>query len=151
MMRRTELEQALDGLLGSWRAAGVSPNPGAAPEQLAQLASFLGFPVPSDVAALYRAANGLPQGESDQWWVSWWPIEQVVQNDPEERDGRIWIAFADHLIDSWRFCYSPRSDMTLTPVLCEGTDEGSDSIAMFLGRYVTAPDSFYLVAKPDNG
>ena len=91
-----------------WRNTGAPLNPPAEDDDLGDLARFFEGLVPADVDRFYRLANGMVECGMDDHEVSFWSITRVVtENDVQGgsdahgpyRD----VAFADWMIESWRF------------------------------------------------
>lgn len=136
--------RGLEQVLTAWRADEVLLNPPASVEQLRQLGQLLGGDIPSDLRALYSAANGMSEYATDRWNVSLWSIERVNrEQDIDVIAGRRWLAFADVLIYSWCFRISP--DRHRTRVRADDSNQEFESVDAFLECYATDPGSLGLV------
>jgi hypothetical protein len=134
---------AVDEAVEQWRREGVRLGVGASAQLLAQLSAFIRAPLPEDVQAFYRAADGMPDDDTDGL-VSFWPIRRIV-SDPEVRAGSDErgayrdIAFADVMISSWFFYFRVRSSSV--SVYSENTGEELPSLSELLRRYLSDSDS----------
>jgi hypothetical protein len=134
-----------ESLLERWRNEGIDLNPPASPVELAQLAEFLGAPVPTDLLDFYSIANGMVDNTMDRWNVSFWSIARLVrESDVVDRSGQRWIAFADFLVYSWCFRLAPHS--MHTRVFAERSGEEFASLAAFFARYAEQPEALGLEA-----
>ena len=134
---------SFEQVLKTWRAAAVRLNPPASEADLFALAAFLGDAVPPDLRALYSAANGMVDNEMDGWYVFFWSTDRVTRERDVQVDGaRRWIAFADVLLDSWCFRFSPDGDRTRIRV--DSTGEEFECLEDFLSRYASDPGSLGL-------
>ena len=130
-------------VLKTWRAAAVPLNPPASEADLRLLAAFLGDAVPPDLRALYSVANGMVDYEMDDWYVFFWSIDRITRERDVQVDGaRRWIAFADVLLYSWCFRFSPDGDRTRVRV--DSTGEEFECLEDFLSRYASDPGSLDL-------
>jgi hypothetical protein len=100
----------VDEVIGRWRDASVGLRPGATTDQIAVLETLLSAPIPADVREYFSKANGMVDGEIDEYSANFWPLDKIV-NRPFEIFTRGLlhrsrnIAFADVLIDSWFICF----------------------------------------------
>ena len=137
------MSDPIEGAVSWWRSTEVKLNPPADAEDLAVLARFIGAPVPNELRRFYQLADGMVDFESDDHEVSFWSIERVLsENDThsgvdsggEYRD----IAFADFMIDSWRFYFRLRSDGAVSVYAQEG-GPAATSLSDFFTLYLSDP------------
>ena len=98
-----------DRLLRYWTETGIALLPGKSEIGLADWERRNGIALPQDFASYLRTANGMPDGESDESLISFWPLEQLAAV-PHEINARLggdrahrFFYFADFLIDSNRY------------------------------------------------
>jgi len=137
------VSDSIESAVTWWRSTGVPLNPPATDQDLASLAEFIGWPVPDELRQFYELADGTVDFASDDHEVSFWPIERVLsENDTragvddcgEYRD----IAFADFLIDSWRFYLRLRPNGAVS-VYAEEDGPAATSLGDFFARYLSDP------------
>jgi len=135
---------AIERLVDHWRSANVPLEPPASDSDLRALAQALAAPLPGDVAAFYKLANGMPDLEYDAHEVSFWSIPKILAerecrsgNDPNGPFTD--LAIADFLLNSWFFNLRVR-DGAVT-LFVEGSEEEVPSLSALAARYIEAPDS----------
>jgi hypothetical protein len=135
---------AIERLVEHWRSAGVPLEPPASDSDLRSLSEALAAPLPSDLAAFYQLANGMPDLEYDAHEVSFWSIAKILA-ERERRNGTdpngsfSDLAIADFLINSWFF--SLRVRCRAVTVFVEGSGEEVQSLSVLAARYIEAPES----------
>jgi hypothetical protein len=65
-------------IVSKWTREGASLNPGASLDQIVQLETSIGAPLPQIFRDLYATANGMVDGATDAHLVSFWPIDKIV-------------------------------------------------------------------------
>jgi hypothetical protein len=135
---------SIERLVQHWRSAGVPLEPPASDSDLGALAQALAAPLPADVVAFYKLANGMPDLEYDVHEVSFWSIPKILA-EQERRSGNdpngpfSDLAIADFLINSWFFNLRVR-DGAVT-LFVEGSEEEVPSLSALAARYIDAPAS----------
>jgi hypothetical protein len=137
------MDDPITAAIDRWRKGGVQLNPPAHDQNLAVLARFLGGRVPSELARFYRLANGMVDYETDEHMVSFWSIERVVaENDirasADDHGGCQDVAFADWMIESWRFYVRVRNG-DVVGVSAEGGGPKANSLVGFFRSYLGEP------------
>ncbi len=129
-----------------WRSTGVSLNPPADDEELGALARVIGGVVPSDLDRFYRLANGMVECGMDDHEVSFWSIARVlaendVQAGADDHGPYKDIAFADWMIESWRF-YLRLQGGEVVAVFAEDGGPQAKSLSDFFRLYLAEPCPF---------
>src|SRR5262245_46136188 len=137
------MDDPIETAVDRWRKAGVELNPPANSESLKELARFIGCDVPSDLARFYNLANGMVDYETEDDMVSFWSIERIVtENDAkavvDERGPCLDVAFADWMIESWRF-YLRVAGGEVVGVFAEGGGPKANSLVEFFRLYLSEP------------
>jgi hypothetical protein len=132
----------LDAVFDQWIARGVKLNPGASDSQLSAFASLVGRPLPGDIIAFYKRANGMVDHEQDDHMVSFWSIERMIAERDEVAPPA--IVFGDFLISSWYFVYRP-SDAGVAIGVDSDPDQVFSSFTDFLRTYAFDPGSLCIL------
>ncbi len=135
---------AIARLVERWRSAGVPLEPPASTSDLLALETALAAPLPVDVAAFYKLANGMPDLVYDAHEVSFWSIarslaERESRNGADPNGPFSDLAIADFLINSWFF--NLRVQNGSVTLFVEGSEEEVQSLSALAARYVDAPGS----------
>jgi hypothetical protein len=137
------VDDPIEAAINWWRATGVEVNPPADAENLVALARFIGAPVPDELHRFYQLADGMVDFASDNHEVSFWSIDRLLsENDTragvDDRGEYRDIAFADFMIDSWRFFLRLRSNGAVS-VYAEEGGPAATSLSDFFTRYLSDP------------
>jgi hypothetical protein len=131
---------AVHEILSKWRAEGVRLNPPASRVALAQLEAALGVPLPSDVRALYAAADGMPDFTHDSRLFSLWSIARILEDGAQfahRPPGTLReIAFCDGLIDSYYYVFRVTDDGLVKVGHHLDLADEEPSLEQFLRRYL---------------
>ena len=152
-----------------WVSSGVLVRPGLPEERISAFEHRYGVRLPEDLRRFYSLMDGMGDGDSDEAWISFWPLSEVG-SVPEKLsdfrgipdyggievslpDASSYFVFADHSI--WVHVYAVRlSSDPAGPgpvVWIAGGDcwkQMSASFAEFLGKYEESPCSV-LFPRPD--
>jgi hypothetical protein len=142
---------AIERTVLRWRAAGIGPNPGASAETIKRLEERIGTPLPDDVRQFFSLADGIEDGFTDGYFLSFWSIEKILREDEDmtrtvyQRDPRD-VPIADFLIRSW-FVFLRRLEVDNLAVWVEGAAAEFPSLLAFFEAYERDPDSLGLVVE----
>jgi hypothetical protein len=142
---------AIERVVLKWRADGIGPNAGASDTTIDQLERRVGTTLPDDVRSFFALADGLEDGYTDEYLLSFWSVKKILSEVPtadfwrlahqmDPRDTPI----ADFLINSW-FVFLRRLGEGRVGVWVEGVGLELASLTEFFERYETDPDSLSLV------
>jgi len=141
--------EAIDAVIGRWRADGVALNPPASAQELARLEAELGTPLPSDVRHYFSAVDGMEDCEMEgAFCVGFWSIEKML-SDPWRHSGSDArgefrdLAFADVMICSSFICFRTRPGSGLSIHVEEARLE-LPSLEVFFRRWLEEPDDLSL-------
>ena len=143
VVSRRVVNDPIENVVTWWRTTGIELNPPAGDDELTALAHFIGRSVPDEVRHFYHLADGMVDFAADAHEVSFWSIERILsENDTRAgvdgsgpyRD----IAFADFMIDSWRFYLRLRPDEAVSVYAEEGGPEAM-SLSDFFTLYLSDP------------
>ena len=139
---------AIERVVSRWRADGIGPNAGAPPAMIDRLEQQVGTRLPDDVRSFFTLADGIDDGYADEYLLSFWPIERIIDETTALRaaqhiDSRD-TPFADFLINSW-FVVLRRFDKGRVGVWVEGADLEFPSLEMFFERYEEDPESLGVI------
>jgi len=131
--------------IARWQSLGVPLNPPASAQDLAALAAFVGYSLPDALRGYDELADGMAKDETDDYLVHFWPIGRVLSEHDkrlgnDERGAYCDVAFADFLIDSWRFYLQLRSSAALS-VYSEGGGPEVASLEEFFSFHLSEPCS----------
>jgi hypothetical protein len=88
-------------LIGMWKREGVTLLPPADEWDVRVALEGLRKPYSRDVVEVFCVTGGM-DGRMDQRCLSLWPLERV-RRENQARDDEVDVAFADFLIDSFRY------------------------------------------------
>jgi hypothetical protein len=134
---------AIEAVVDSWRSSGVALNRPATSSELAELAGVLDGVLTPEVERFYGLANGMPEGATDGWHISFWSVERVLRERDVVTEGTVkWTAFADFLMYS--HCLRLGRVGRHVFVSIDGTPHRYSSLEAFFERYLAAPSAFGL-------
>ena len=139
----------IDRVVMKWRADGIGPNSGATAAAIDRLEQQVGTRLPNDIRSFFALADGIADGYTDDYLLSFWPIDKVISETADIRRSGYKIdprdtPIADFLINSW-FVFLRRSGEGQVGVWVEGVDIEFPSLESFFERYETDPDSLGLM------
>jgi len=139
----------IERVVTKWKADGIGPNPGATTQTIDRLEHQVGTRLPVDVRSFFALADGIEDGYTDDYLLSFWSIDKIISETADihrsgykidQRDTPI----ADFLINSW-FVFLRRLGEGQVGVWVEGVDLEFSSLASFLERYEEDPESLGLL------
>jgi hypothetical protein len=139
----------IDRVVSKWRVDGIGPNPGASAAAIDRLEHEVGTRLPDDVRSFFALADGMDGGYTDDYLVSFWPIDRIVSEMVDIRctgypiDPRD-TAIADFLINSW-FVFLRRLGEGQVGVWVEGANLEFPNLESFFERYEKDPESLGLL------
>lgn len=139
-----DARDAIQSALDRWANEEVPLLPPHEPQAVADFfRTQLGFPLSSDVIALYSMTGGFVDGEMDDVW-SLWSLERILKENAFNESTHLW--FADYLISSYHYSFEYISpDISAVHVdhfvKEEWPSRVADSVAEFFAKYVTDPDA----------
>ena len=146
--------KVIERIVLKWRADGVGPNPGASQETLGRLERQVGATLPDDVRLFFSLADGMPDGETDEYLLSFWSVDRILREVKDMRRTGCQIdprdtPIADYLINSW-LVFLRRLEAGRVGVWVEGAAVEVPSLTDFFKRYESDPNSLGL-AKDSAG
>lgn len=121
-----------------WRKRGVPLRPPHTPDEVAEAFRALCYPLSADVLRLYTTVGGFADHETDGLW-SLWSLPRIR----EQPQGGPFLPFADWLIASHRYAFHCEDERTSSVYIVEDDRRVASSVAEFLDRYLTDPDSVW--------
>jgi len=143
---------AIERVVLRWRTNGINANAGATPATIARLEQQVGTRLPDDVRSFYALADGLERAAMDEYFLSFWSIEQIISETADVQRTRDQIdprdtPIADVLISSW-CVFLRRLGEGRVGVWVEGMRLEFPSLTSFFERYEEDPESLGLLKDP---
>src|SRR5262245_657764 len=117
---------AIERVVMKWRSDGIGPNPGASEAMIDRLERQVGTTLPTDVRSFFRLADGIEDGYTDEYLLSFWSIDKILRDVADSVKAVYTIdprdtPMADFLINSW-FLYLRRLGEGRVGIWVEGAD-----------------------------
>ena len=144
----TQLSTAIDRLRNAWIEAGCGIRPGVTDDDIARFASVHDVGLPIDVAAYFRAVDGMHEGEHDMHVIRFWPLAEMkpaLSELPEGDQGLAsYFVFADYSL--WAHAYAVRLGAGPSDVVLVGAEKPfalAPTFAEFLDVYIARPELLF--------
>ena len=132
---------AIERVVGAWRARGVALNKPASTERVEQLGGMFDGTVPMEIRRFFSLADGMPEYSTDGFHLSFWSIDRIIRESDVATEGQLrWVAFADFLIYS--HCIRVARIGSEVAVAVDDSAERFPSLATFFDRYLSNPETF---------
>src|SRR4051812_37194433 len=99
---------AVERVVLKWSADAIGPNGGASDITIDQLERRVGTTLPDDVRCFFALADGMEDGCTDEYLLSFWSVKKILSEVPRADFGRPEYQMdprdtpiADFLINSW--------------------------------------------------
>ncbi|MBA3356436.1 MAG: hypothetical protein H0U18_10990 [Pyrinomonadaceae bacterium] len=129
---------SIEKVIAKWRADGVELLTPSDEAQIVAVISSSGQRLSRDVAELYHATGGMPDGVMDALCFSLWPLDRVTAENQRHQDAG--VLFADFLIDSHVYLFRYGNAETSSVHVEYGDGKGpqrlADSVSEFFELYL---------------
>lgn len=137
---------SIEKVLAKWRADGVELLDPCDEAQVIAVISSSGQGLSRDVADLYHATGGMPDGEMDGLCFSLWPLDRMTAENQRHQDAG--VLFADFLIDShvylFRYENAEASSVHAEYGDGRGPQRVASSVSEFFELYLDSPEKIGL-------
>lgn len=147
MIQEQEFIDISQQVIRFWRQEKVSLNLGATEEEISLFESRYQLLLPPDFRYFYTQVNGMPDGLTDEWLFSLWPLQDiskhpvgVIQNPTDELHF-VQVTFGDYCIDSHRYllnCDNIGNWSVMAQL--EKDTKIADNFTHFLKQYLSSPE-----------
>ncbi len=144
------LSESLKKVAEIWHKECLKLGEPKSENEIVEKLSNLKTPISRDVIEVYSHLGGILNGESDSTLLSFWDIDQILEeNEPDSE----FIAFADFLLYSHLYYFKFENELVSSIHIWWGekdVEKIADSFEEFFENFLKNPEKYYLFEREEN-
>ena len=145
-----KLSESIKEVCGIWKKECLKLIESASEKECTEKLAELKTPIAQDVIEVYSILGGMADGESDSTLLSFWGIDQILE---EYKQNSELIPFADFLIYSHLYYFKFENEFVSSIHIWweeDNIEKIADSFEEFFENYLINPEKYYLFEREEN-